>query len=580
VNREFTRIFGYSPQEAFGRQLCDLIVPGESLDEGLGQWDLATQGQRVDAEGVRQRKDGSLLDVSLVLVPFVVPGGEPAIYAIYSDITERKRAEEALRASEERWRSIFENSAVGISLTDPSGVFTATNRAFQEMLGYTDEELLALSFMDITYEEDREVNRALSRELWEGKRRQFQCEKRYRRKDGKLVWARITVSLTPGTEAVARFSMAIVEEITERKHAVEQLQRSEAYLAESQRLTHIGSWAVSISSREIVFWSAEHYRIFGFEPEKGIPPLQSARGRIHPEDRPNTDLAFENAIREKRDVENDFRVVLPDGTIKYCHSLGHPVVNESGDLIEYIGGVMDVTESKRAEQELLRSFDQLRALAARLQSAREEERTRAAREIHDELGQALTAIKIDLAALIRDLPGDSGPQRQRSQSILKLLDDAIQSVRRIATELRPGILDDLGLSAAVEWAAEEFQARTGTRCEVSLPGVDIALDPERATALFRILQETLTNVARHANATRVEVRLTQENEDLILQVHDNGQGIGDEHLSESRSLGILGMRERALLLGGELTISGDPASGTTVRVRIPGPDRKQPEQDK
>ena len=226
------------------------------------------------------------------------------------------------------------------------------------------------------------------------------------------------------------------------------------------------------------------------------------------------------------------------------------------------------------------SHDQLRALAARVQSAREEERTQISREIHDELGQALTAIKIDVAALIRDLPGETGPQIQRRQSILKLLDEAIQSVRRIATELRPGILDDLGLVAAVEWAAEDFQARTGTNCEVSLPGVDIALDPERATALFRILQETLTNVARHANATRVDVRLAQQNENLILEIRDNGQGIGAEHLSESRSLGILGMRERALLLGGELTISGTPGKGTTVRVQIPLPDRKQPESGK
>ena len=363
--------------------------------------------------------------------------------------------------------------------------------------------------------------------------------------------------------------MAIMEEITERKQAVEPLQRCDAYLEESQRLSHIGSWAVCISPREIVFWSPEHYRIFGFDPEVGIPPLQTVRGRIHPEDRPKSDLAFESAIREGTDYDCDFRVVLPDGTIKHCHSLGHPVVNESGDLIEFTGAVMDVTESKRAEQELLRSLDQLRALAARLQSAREEERTRVAREIHDELGQTLTVLGFDLATLIRELPGDTGPQIQRSQSILKLLDEAIQSARRIATELRPGILDDLGLIAAVEWAAEEFQARTGTKCEVSLPGVDITLDPERATALFRILQETLTNVARHTHATRVDVRLAQENENLILEVHDNGQGIGEEHLPENRSLGLLGMRERALLLGGELTIGGDSTSGTTVRARIP-----------
>jgi signal transduction histidine kinase len=215
------------------------------------------------------------------------------------------------------------------------------------------------------------------------------------------------------------------------------------------------------------------------------------------------------------------------------------------------------------------SLDQLRALAARLQTVREDERSRAAREIHDELGQVLTAIKLEFTALLQELPGDQEPVSQRSQSILKLLDEAIQSIRRIATELRPGILDDLGLAAAVEWVAEEFQSRTGTKVHVSLPGTDIAIDRERATALFRILQETLTNVARHANATEVSVRLAQEDGMLILEVRDNGKGIREEELSANNSLGILGMRERAVLLGGELIISGVPGLGTTVRVQIP-----------
>jgi len=211
----------------------------------------------------------------------------------------------------------------------------------------------------------------------------------------------------------------------------------------------------------------------------------------------------------------------------------------------------------------------LRALAARLHSAREEERTRVAREIHDELGQALTAIKLEFTSLLHDLPEDQGIAAPRSQSILRLLDQTIQSVRRIATGLRPGILDDMGLVAALEWAAEDFQTRTGTRCRVDLPDVNIALDPERATALFRIFQETLTNVARHANATQVDVRLGKENGNLILEISDNGKGISDEELTAKTSLGILGMRERVLLLGGTLTISGTPGKGTTVSVLIP-----------
>ncbi len=229
----------------------------------------------------------------------------------------------------------------------------------------------------------------------------------------------------------------------------------------------------------------------------------------------------------------------------------------------------DITERKRATEELQRSFDQLRALAARLQSIREEERKRVAREIHDQLGQALTAIKIDLSSWVRELPAGEKQPSKRTASILELVDETIQSVRRIATELRPRMLDDLGLVATVEWAAEEFEARTGTKCRLELSHDDIVIDQERATAIFRILQETLTNVARHADATEVEVRLVKEEGDLSLAVHDNGRGIPEEKLSNGSSLGILGMRERAVLLGGELTISGAPGKGTTLRVRIP-----------
>ena len=224
---------------------------------------------------------------------------------------------------------------------------------------------------------------------------------------------------------------------------------------------------------------------------------------------------------------------------------------------------------EQAEDEQRHSFQQVRALAARMQTAREEERARVAREIHDELGQALTAIKIDLTALLPTVTADPGPNLQRGQTVFQLLDEAIHSVRRIATDLRPGVLDDLGLAAAIEWAVEEFQNRTGIESSVSLPEGDLTLDAQSATALFRILQEALTNVARHASATRVTVRLAQEHGDLSLEVRDNGGGFREEQLAGGRSLGVLGMRERAILLGGEFSIGGTPESGTTVRVRIP-----------
>jgi len=242
-----------------------------------------------------------------------------------------------------------------------------------------------------------------------------------------------------------------------------------------------------------------------------------------------------------------------------------PLRNARGGLTGAMNCFQDITERKQAQKNLQHSYDQWRALAGRLEIVREEERKRVAREIHDQLGQALTAIKIEVSSLIHE----RAPDQEQSESLLRLIDETIRSVRKISNDLRPGILDDLGLVPAVEWAAKEFQIRTGTKCLLDLPPDDFVTDREVATALFRILQETFTNIARHAHATQVNVRLAREDGRLILEVHDNGQGISEEQRSADDSLGILGMRERALLLGGEFAISGAPGEGTTAKVRIP-----------
>ncbi len=231
----------------------------------------------------------------------------------------------------------------------------------------------------------------------------------------------------------------------------------------------------------------------------------------------------------------------------------------------------EIAGRERIERELRRSLEQLRALAARLQSVREEERTLVAREIHDELGQACTAIKMDLALIGRKATKRQTQLRAKVDAAMQLVDEMIFTLRRIASELRPRTLDDLGLTAALEWQAQEFETRTGVRCVVALPQEQLALDSERSTAIFRIFQESLTNVARHAQATRVEARLERQDDQLILQVHDNGRGFDAEQAKGGRSLGLVGMQERALLLNGELKIDGVLGSGTTMTLRIPLP---------
>lgn len=233
------------------------------------------------------------------------------------------------------------------------------------------------------------------------------------------------------------------------------------------------------------------------------------------------------------------------------------------------------SERKRAEAQLRESHEQLRSLSVYLQHVREEERTRIAREVHDELGQALTGLKLQLTWLGSRLPQHLKKLHKETRSMAERIDETIHNVRRIATELRPGLLDTAGLLAAIEWQAAQFEKQTGIQCQVKTATKEKLWDQARSTAFFRIFQETLTNIIRHAEATRVTVRLAETDVHLLMEVKDNGRGISETEINNMKSIGLLGMRERAALFGGEVRVRGEPGKGTTVSVRIPRP-AKQP----
>jgi signal transduction histidine kinase len=230
----------------------------------------------------------------------------------------------------------------------------------------------------------------------------------------------------------------------------------------------------------------------------------------------------------------------------------------------------DITERKRGEESLVLQREQLRALAERLQWVREEDRKRVARDLHDQIGQILTAIKMNMTWITRHLPESEGEVLARLKESIQLINDGVKAVRTICSGLRPGVLDDLGLAAAIEWQASEFASRNGVHCQVSVPPVDLHLDGDRATATFRIFQECLTNVIRHAQAKSVRVVLCQEEESILMVVEDDGIGFCESGLSNAvGSLGLLGMKERAQFCGGDVQISSSPGKGTTVTVRVP-----------
>ena len=287
VNDRWLQFTGLALDEAFGWKWEAVLHPDDRT-RVVADWHTALKnGQAMESEARVRRADGEYCWWFIRNVPLRDETGKLVRwYGTAIDIEDRKRAEEALRKSEERWRSVFENSAIGVALTDLNGRFLATNHVYQTIVGYTEEELRALYFLDVTHEDYREANWALVTELLEGKRRQFQIEKKYRRKDGSSIWVSNNVSLVPGTERVPRFIMALSEDITERKRAEQALRRSEAYLAEAQRLAKTGSWAYNPAAEKLIYWSDEMLRIFGLDPQRSnLPDREEFLRLMHPEDR-------------------------------------------------------------------------------------------------------------------------------------------------------------------------------------------------------------------------------------------------------------------------------------------------------
>jgi PAS domain S-box-containing protein len=272
-------------------------------------------------------------------------------------------------------------------------------------------------------------------------------------------------------------------------------------------------------------------------------------------------------------VQDDGWRLKKDGSRFWAEVMIAPIADPSGALIGYAEVARDGTGRMYLEQELADAHDRMRALAARLAHVAEQEKMRLSREIHDVLGQELTGLRLDVGWLRRRIALIPGPPREplltRLATMANQIDGCVQTVRRIATGLRPGVLDDLGLDEAIEWQAHEFQARSGIRVKLSLPEEELKLDRDRATAIFRIFQELITNVARHSGATAVTVQLTTDVTGVVLEVADNGRGITAAELATPDALGLLGMRERAAHLEGLLEIQGAAGQGTRATVRIP-----------
>ncbi|QAU32931.1 PAS domain S-box protein [Janthinobacterium sp. 17J80-10] len=351
-------------------------------------------------------------------------------------------------------------------------------------------------------------------------------------------------------------------QIEERRRAEDALRQTQNVLTIAQRVAHVGSWEINLATQEAQ-WSDEFFRICGLEPGAVKPTIPAGFALIHPDDRRMISAVVNAAVAERREYSATLRVVRPDGSIRHVRLQGDPVPSGDAPPTILIGSMLDITEHTQNEE-------MLRQLAVHQETIKEEERKRIAREIHDEMGQNLMALRIDVSMLHARTATTHPRLHRKVETVLTNIDNTIKSVRGIINNLRPAVLD-LGLYASFHWQIQEFKRRTGIACDLFAKAdeLDQGLTEEQTTTLFRILQESLTNVARHANAISVNISLNRKGEQLQMRISDDGVGMYPGDRRKSKSFGLIGIRERISAIGGEMTVESTIGQGTVLILSIP-----------
>lgn len=545
-------------------------IPARALEQLHNRWIKPKYPRLTESPGFWQNL--ALVMLGLLLASLAVAAWhrrqhralERRLRAAREDIAQRAASEEALRLTQ----FSIDQSTVGILWVNWDSHVRYANRAAETMLGYASGAIIERPLID--FEPGLDMDRWMN--LWRRARASEEGPQSYEtecvRADGSILPADVSLSFLRFREA--EYLVVYLNDVTERRRALAALRESEARLqgiaANVPGLVFRLERAPVTGQIDFAYISEGSESLVGYSPATLARSDTGLRSLVHPQDKASYHRTQDQALDSDSDWSWQGRILTREGRERWAEIKAITRRLEDGACV-WDGIVWDITQSKRIELELAGSREQLRELSAHLESVREEEKARIAREVHDELGQMLTVLKLETSMCeLAYAQLDPGLQ-ERLNSMKRLIAQLFQLVRDVATALRPPILD-AGIASAIEWQARRFEARTQIPCLVRVPDNLPSLSDAKAIGLFRILQEALTNVMRHAQAHTVQLTLAREGDELCLTISDDGVGFV---VTDGRptSFGVVGMRERVLILGGQLSLESEPGEGTTLAVRVP-----------
>jgi len=572
VNDRFAEIHGYRTQELLGKKYWTLIHPDEreaTKEKASKRLKGEAAPQRYEVRRLRKDRETIWCEMMAACIEY---RGKPAIMGNIIDITARKQAEETLRESEKRYTVLFESTPDGILAADiHTRKFQYANPAICSMLGYSKEELMGISVDDIHPKEH--IERVLSefKHMARGEKT-LATEIPCLRKDGTVIYADIntTKELLDGKETIIGF----FRDITERKRAEEALQESEQKYKSLINNVKLGIFrSTPGATGKFLEVNPTMEEITGYSREE-LLSMNVSDLYVRPEEREAVLEEMATAVG-KATKELNFR--KKDGTEIVVSDTKVAVRDNTGKVLYFDGIIEDITERKQAEGALQESEKKLRFLSSHLLTAQERERRRVSIELHDELGQALTLLKIRLRFIERKLRKDQAGIRQDCEDTLGYMDQVIENVRRLSRDLSPSILDDLGLSAALRWLIDDFTKHYNIKTSLYMDDINDLFSLEAQITIYRIFQESFTNIVKHAQATRVSVAIRKQNGSVSFLVEDDGKGFDVEQAvgrnSTEKGLGLTAMDERARMLEGFLDIWSQEEKGTRITLTIPMDER-------